>query len=84
MTCISCGAEFELTFGDEHKREEFAAMGREWTPPKRCPRCRWERRQPVTVTCAECGASFDDERGHVEYVQRKGIPLKCWACRASR
>jgi CxxC-x17-CxxC domain-containing protein len=66
MTCADCGAEFTFTAGEQ----QFYAERGYTNPPKRCPKCRQERRRDkpegqagggarggegTIAVCADCG-----------------------------
>ncbi len=74
LTCGDCGAEFTFTAGEAEFYEEKG-----FTPPKRCPDCRQnkkdQRRTETEVTCAGCGTQTT-----VPFVPTSDKPVYCRDC----
>lgn len=74
LTCGDCGAQFTFTAGEQ---EFYETKG--FTPPKRCPACRQNkketRRTETTVTCAGCGVETT-----VPFVPSGDKPVYCRDC----
>jgi CxxC-x17-CxxC domain-containing protein len=78
LVCAECGSEFTFTADEQ---SFFAEKGFE-NEPKRCPKCRQDRRrqrQMVEVTCDECGKPT-----MVPFQPTEGRPVYCRDCFESR
>lgn len=85
LTCVSCGAEFPFTAGEQ---EFFAEKGFEHQP-KRCRKCKVARRRDLdgehsrraafSVSCAQCGRSTT-----VPFQPSQGRPVYCRSCFEAR
>lgn len=95
--CVDCGEHFEITPSDQQLLEERAAAdGANWNLPRRCSRCRLERRrlrlqfdndhQDEWFTCVDCGAVFVFGGKDKAFFSRSGFakPKRCRPCRERR
>jgi CxxC-x17-CxxC domain-containing protein len=78
LTCISCGAEFEFSAGEQLFYQDNAFVN----VPKRCKACRAARKsQPLRVrpetqiVCSMCGAEAT-----VPFRPTQGKPVLCGLC----
>lgn len=79
LTCVECSTQFTFSAADQ---EFYTARG--FQEPKRCPRCRQQRRgsqpnapdrQMFAVVCSSCGADT-----FVPFQPRQDRPVYCDAC----
>lgn len=82
LTCVACGTEFAFSASEQerHAQQGFSR------PPKRCPRCRQERRARRTgspaptrelypAVCLACGTET-----HVPFLPRGNRAVYCNRC----
>ena len=81
MTCLDCGAEFDWTENDLKKQDERRAAGQVYALPRRCARCRFERRAAVTLTCDQCGQGFETNEAQRRFAASRGRMPPCASCR---
>ncbi|HEY8489787.1 MAG TPA: zinc-ribbon domain containing protein [Dehalococcoidia bacterium] len=82
LTCVACGSAFTFTASEQ----EFHAQKGFSHPPKRCPRCRQERRarrdggsaagrELYPAVCVACGSETQ-----VPFLPRGNRPVYCSGC----
>lgn len=81
--CVSCGRSFTITPNEQ----EFAAEGKGFVLPKRCPDCRKERKAKTKfLTCTDCGKEFEFKVDDQKFYADHGFqdPKRCPECRQKR
>lgn len=81
--CKRCGQPVAYTNWDKYIKDKNKSDGNK-RPPLYCPKCFSERNQVVySVTCVECGKSFEIKRSEIEDFKERGwqLPKRCPDCR---
>jgi hypothetical protein len=86
IECKDCGRVFTFTATEQ---AFYAEKG--ITAPKRCRKCRSERKKAnnatgTTVICADCGEAFIITEAEANYFEINGLqqPKRCKKCRSKR
>jgi predicted RNA-binding Zn-ribbon protein involved in translation (DUF1610 family) len=81
--CTDCGAEFIISV----KEQLFAQEDKGFVLPKRCQKCRDDRRNKSKhIVCIECGDVFEFTANDQEFYTKNNFkePKRCINCRKSR